>query len=263
MGDGQPQRPESADPGAQHGPSMVRSTHAQQRQSLAKRTVAWLTTVQGVVTALASVVVALGALVFSVKQFGNHDSGPSGVPAAVARASISTSPGLTSTSLAPAATDSVTSDASPQGPTDASASTPADPTSTVLVPLYTLPANSAGQMGPQQGPINVTLAGRVSPKSTAVTCAGSVTFHLDGKYRHLVGWAGVADFAPSTIDNLIYVIGDGKQIQVFAVTPDKVLPVDLEVTGVKTLELQGSDRGISKCTDGSRTYDYLGDAYVF
>jgi hypothetical protein len=211
-------------------------------ESFIKRAIVWLTSLQGLLAALTSVIIAVGALVFAIKQFGGGGSASVGADAQIASsaaAGAKMAPGVAIT------TDGVS------------------PTAAARVPLYTLPANSTGQMGPQQGPIDVTLGGRRSQDSTAVTCSGSITFYLDGKYRILQGWAGVADFAPSATDNLLYIRGDGRPLETYSVTPDKVLPVNIEVTGVKVLELEGSDRGISKCTNGSKTFDYLGDAVVF
>jgi hypothetical protein len=147
---------------------------------------------------------------------------------------------------------------SPVPPISASASSPADKSAPVVVPKtsstssfsYLADLTPSGNLDNLVDPGPVNIEGSIYPKSISFYCnngdpAATPEYKLRQNARRFKATVGVeAKWSPH-IEAGVSLIGDGRTLQTFTVSVLRPETVNVNVTGVHTLELECFSSGIS------------------
>ena len=163
---------------------------------------------------------------------------------------------------------------SPVPPISASASPPASESAPVVTPetsstssfSYLSDLNPSGDLGEQVNPGPVKISGSIYPKSISFYCnVGDPTPFPAYKMRHnarrFQATIGLPSESPSEFRAGVLLIGDGRTLRTVTVSVLKPRTVDVNVTGVHTLQLECFGSGNS-ATGGEAVAVAWGNARV-
>ena len=140
---------------------------------------------------------------------------------------------------------------SPASPISASASSPADDSAPVVIPKtsstssfsYLADLKPSGNLGELVNPGPVTIDGSIYPKSILFSCnVGDPTafpaYKLKHNARRFQATVGLGAKFPPHFEAGIILNGDGRTLRTFSVSGLRPKTVDVNVTGVHTLQLE-------------------------
>jgi hypothetical protein len=140
---------------------------------------------------------------------------------------------------------------SPGPPVSASASSPADESAPVVIPetsstssfSYLADLKPSGNLGELVNPGPVKIAGSIYPKSILFSCnVGDPTafpaYKLKHNARRFQATIGLGAKFPPHFEAGVILNGDGRTLRTFSVSGLKPKTVDVNVTGVHTLQLE-------------------------
>jgi NPCBM/NEW2 domain len=163
---------------------------------------------------------------------------------------------------------------SPVPPISATASTQASEPAPVVIPetsstssfSYLSDLNPSGDLGELVNPGPVKISGSIFPKSISFYCnVGDPTafpaYKLEHNARRFQSTVGLAAKLPPQFQAGVILVGDGRTLRTFSVSVRKPKTVDVNVTGVHTLQLECFGSGNST-TGGEAVAVAWGNARV-
>ena len=140
---------------------------------------------------------------------------------------------------------------SPLPPTSTSPSPPASKSAPVVTPKasstssfsYLSDLHPSGGLGELVNPGPVTISGSISPKSISFYCnvgdpTAFPTYKLKHNARRFQATIGLAANSPPQFQAGLILVGDGRTLRMLSVSVLKPKTVDVNVTGVHTLQLE-------------------------
>jgi hypothetical protein len=145
---------------------------------------------------------------------------------------------------------------SPAPPTSASASHPTSQSARVVRPetssafSYLSDLKPSGDPGGVITPGSVKISGSIYPKSISFYCnvgdpTAFPTYRLKHNARRFQATIGLAAKSPPQYQATLLLVGDGRTLRTVSVSVHRPKTVDVDVTGVHTLELQCFGSGVS------------------
>ena len=163
---------------------------------------------------------------------------------------------------------------SPKPSISASASSPAVESAPVVIPetsgtssfSYLSDLNPSGDLGELVNPGQVKISGSIYPKSISFYCnVGDPTafpaYELKHNARRFQATIGLAAESPPQFRAGVILVGDGRTLRTFTVSVLKPKTVDVNVTGIHTLQLECFGSGNST-TGGEAVAVAWGNARV-
>jgi NPCBM/NEW2 domain len=163
---------------------------------------------------------------------------------------------------------------SPVPPSSASASPQASASAPVVIPetsstssfSYLSDLNPSGDLGELVNPGPVKISGSIYPKSISFYCnvgdpTAFPTYTLEHNARRFQATLGLAAKSPPQFQAGVLLVGDGRTLRTVTVNVHKPRTVHLNVTGVRTLQLECFGSGNSS-TGGEAVALAWGNARV-
>jgi NPCBM/NEW2 domain len=164
---------------------------------------------------------------------------------------------------------------SPAPPISASASSPAGKSAPVVVPKtsstssfsYLADLTPSGNLGELVNPDPVKIDGSIYPKSISFYCnVGDPTafpaYELEHNARRFKATIGLEAKLPPHYQAGVVLVGDGRTLRTFSVSVLKSKTVDVNVTGVHTLQLECFGSGQTSSAGGWAVAVAWGNARV-
>ena len=150
---------------------------------------------------------------------------------------------------------------SPAPSVSASASPEASKSAPVVIPetsstsSYLSDLKPSGKLGELVSPGPVTISGSIYPKSISFYCrngdpAATPEYKLRRNARRFQATIGLGDEASPKLQVSVMLIGDGRTLRTFSVNLLRPKTVDVNVTGIHTLELECFGLGMTPRSGG-------------